>query len=207
MVHWPVRSQASSIFFRDVLSTDTVVEPGAIPLIDDELENADALLNFLDCITGKDISDLLADMQEARRLITLLFKYDCPTILTAMRWQIRLLATSDLEAHNAFEMCKLCLALDDPIGVRDLIPEVGRSSMKAGGNTVAERDQATASQAVWNTSALDPTGMSIDTLSAMSPKYLVAFMRGYAKRGEPGKDGKGGDWAAVAEEFYRVYMR
>ena len=178
-----------------------------IPLTDDKLENADALLNFLDCITGKDISDLLTDIAKARRLITLLFKYDCPMAVTAMRWQVRLLATTDSKALNPFKLWKLCLALDDPIGVRDLIPSAAGLRWEAGQQFVTERDEATASQAVSDSNALDPTGMTIDTLSAMSPKYLVAFMRGYAKRGDTGESNTGGDWEAVAEEFYRVYTR
>jgi hypothetical protein len=176
-----------------------------IPVTDDKLESADALLNFLDCITGKEMWDLLADVAKARRVITLLFKYDCPTALMFMRWQVRLLAASDSKAHNPYKMWKLCLALDDPIGVRDLIPKAAQKVWRDEHHQLAERDAATASQAVLNTSALDPTGMSINTLSALPPKYLLAFLRGYAKRGDPGESITGGDWKAVAEEFYRVY--
>ena len=176
----------------------------SIPLTDSWLESQIALRDFLDAIHGKDIFPMLSTYARGSRLAALFRKYDCPMWLDLCRDRTRLAIARKNETHNVYDMFKLSAALDDPLGCSEAIPLAAGRFWRENSPDNLARDKADTEHNVIGGSTMDIGCLGQKEMREIPLRYLGALMRASSKRGDTGGKATGGNWKAVADEFYRV---
>jgi hypothetical protein len=175
-----------------------------IELTDETIEKSSTVRDFLDCVHGKELFDTIKSDDRAKRLIAILQKYDCPTWLTILRHTTGLASARMTDTLNPYVLFKISAALDDPLGCREVLPAAGRQVWIDECDDTRSEDQADMRKCVAGKSALDIASMNEEALEAIPLKYLGALARGFSKRGDTKGSATGGNWQAVADEFYRA---
>lgn len=180
-----------------------------IPLTCPDLEKASGVEDLLDCFHGKDTMSVLCDYGRAKRLISLLDKYDCPMYIDMVKKYIHLALLSRKEGWFPTPTFRLCAQLDDPGSCKDAIIWGGSRTWNEATTSNAPPDTATVRHNLVGYNCLDIASTSESMLADIPIRYIAALARGLTKRGDRGTAGAkaGGDWKAVAEEFYRVATR